>query len=164
MFYKRRDYSRVEGGRNPIVAHEYLGSDLTGMDVIIVDDMISSGESLFDVARQIKSRGAKRIFSFATFGLFTNGIECFDSAFEEGILDKVFTTNLFYTDPEIKSREWYVEVNMSKYVSYIIDTLNHDESISLILDPVKKIHALLEKHKAETDAQQLSIFGAANKQ
>ena len=164
MFYKRRDYSRVEGGRNPIVAHEYLGSDLTGMDVIIVDDMISSGESLFDVARQIKSRGAKRIFSFATFGLFTNGIECFDSAFEEGILDKVFTTNLIYTDPEIKSREWYVEVNMSKYVSYIIDTLNHDESISLILDPVKKIHALLEKHKAETDAQQLSIFGAANKQ
>lgn len=160
MFYKRRDYSRIVGGRNPIVAHEYLGRDLTGMDVIIVDDMISSGESFFDVARQIKSRGAKRIFSFATFGLFTNGLEGFDRAYEEGLFDKVFTTNLIYTDPDIKTRPWYVEVNMCKYVSYIIDTLNHDESISLILDPVKKIHALLDKYNAERRAQQLSIFGA----
>lgn len=130
------------------------------MDVIIVDDMISSGESFFDVARQIKSRGAKRIFSFATFGLFTNGLEGFDRAYEEGLFDKVFTTNLIYTDPDIKTRPWYVEVNMCKYVSYIIDTLNHDESISLILDPVKKIHALLDKYNAERRAQQLSIFGA----
>ena len=160
MFSKRRDYSRIVGGRNPIVAHEYLGRDLTGMDVIIVDDMISSGESFFDVARQIKSRGAKRIFSFATFGLFTNGLEGFDRAYEEGLFDKVFTTNLIYTDPDIKTRPWYVEVNMCKYVSYIIDTLNHDESISLILDPVKKIHALLDKYNAERRAQQLSIFGA----
>ncbi len=160
MFYKRRDYSRVVGGRNPIVAHEYLGRDLSGMDVIIVDDMISSGESFFDVARQIKSRGAKRIFSFATFGLFTGGLDRFDAAYEEGLFDKVFTTNLIYTDPEINTRSWYVPVNMSKYVSYIIDTLNHDESISLILDPVKKIHALLDKRRAQAQAQQLSIFAS----
>ncbi len=158
MFYKRRDYSRVVGGRNPIVAHEYLGRDLTGMDVIIVDDMISSGESFFDVARQIKSRGARRIFNFATFGLFTGGLEKFDRAHEEGVFDKIFTTNLIYTDPDIKTRPWYVEVNMSKYVSYIIDTLNHDESISLILDPVKRIHTLMDKHKAELAAKQLNIF------
>lgn len=160
MFYKRRDYSRVVGGRNPIVAHEYLGRDLDGMDVIIVDDMISSGESFFDVARQIKNRGAKRIFSFATFGLFTGGLDRFDAAYEEGLFDKVFTTNLIYTDPEINTRSWYVPVNMSKYVSYIIDTLNHDESISLILDPVKKIHALLDKRRAQAQAQQLSIFAS----
>ncbi|MGM9642205.1 MAG: ribose-phosphate pyrophosphokinase [Eubacteriales bacterium] len=153
MFYKRRDYSRIVNGKNPIVAHEYLGQDLTGKDVIIVDDMISSGDSLFDVARQIKMRGAKRIYAFATFGLFTNGLEGFDKAHDDGIIDKIFTTNLIYGDPELKTREWYVEVSMCKYVSYIIDTLNHDESISLILDPVKKIHALMEKHMAELGGQ-----------
>lgn len=153
MFYKRRDYSRIVNGKNPIVAHEYLGQDLTGKDVIIVDDMISSGDSLFDVAKQIKMRGAKRIYTFATFGLFTNGLEGFDKAYEDGIIDKIFTTNLIYGDPELKTREWYVEVSMCKYVSYIIDTLNHDESISLILDPVKKIHALVEKHMAELGGQ-----------
>ncbi len=153
MFYKRRDYSRIVNGKNPIVAHEYLGQDLTSKDVIIVDDMISSGDSLFDVAHQIKKRGAKRIYAFATFGLFTNGLEGFDKAYEDGIIDKIFTTNLIYGDPELKTREWYVEVSMCKYVSYIIDTLNHDESISLILDPVKKIHALVDKHMAEQGGQ-----------
>ncbi len=153
MFYKRRDYSRIVNGKNPIVAHEYLGQDLTGKDVIIVDDMISSGDSLFDVAKQIKKRGAKRIYAFATFGLFTNGLEGFDKAYEEGIISKIFTTNLIYGDPVLKTRDWYVEVSMCKYVSYIIDTLNHDESISLILDPVKKIHALVDKHQAELGGQ-----------
>ncbi len=153
MFYKRRDYSRIVNGKNPIVAHEYLGQDLTGKDVIIVDDMISSGDSLFDVAKQIKKRGAKRIFAFATFGLFTNGLEGFDEAYENGIINKIFTTNLIYGDPVLKTRDWYVEVSMCKYVSYIIDTLNHDESISLILDPVKKIHALVDKHQAELGGQ-----------
>jgi ribose-phosphate pyrophosphokinase len=153
MFYKRRDYSRIVNGKNPIVAHEYLGQDLTGKDVIIVDDMISSGDSLFDVAKQIKKRGAKRIFNFATFGLFTNGLEGFDKAYEDGIIDKIFTTNLIYNDPELANKPWYVEVSMCKYVSYIIDTLNHDESISLILDPVKKIHTLIDKHNAELGGQ-----------
>ena len=163
MFYKRRDYSRIVNGKNPIVAHEYLGKDLDGKDVIIVDDMISSGDSLFDVAKQIKKRGAKRIFNFATFGLFTNGLEGFDKAYEEGIIDKIFTTNLIYNDPALAEKEWYVEVNMCKYVSYIIDTLNHDESISLILDPVKKIHALIDKHNAELGGQLKIEFDSENK-
>ena len=153
MFYKRRDYSRIVNGKNPIVAHEYLGQDLTGKDVIIVDDMISSGDSIFDVAKQIKKRGAKRIYAFATFGLFTNGLDGFDKAYADGIIDKIFTTNLIYNDPALADKEWYVEVSMCKYVSYIIDTLNHDESISLILDPVKKIHALIDKHTAELGGQ-----------
>ena len=163
MFYKRRDYSRIVNGKNPIVAHEYLGKDLDGKDVIIVDDMISSGDSLFDVAKQIKKRGAKRIFNFATFGLFTNGLEGFDKAYEEGIIDKIFTTNLIYNDPGLANKPWYVEVNMCKYVSYIIDTLNHDESISLILDPVKKIHALIDKHNAELGGQLKIEFDSENK-
>ena len=162
MFYKRRDYSRIVNGKNPIVAHEYLGKDLDGKDVIIVDDMISSGDSLFDVAKQIKKRGAKRIFNFATFGLFTNGLEGFDKAYEEGIIDKIFTTNLIYNDPALAEKDWYVEVNMCKYVSYIIDTLNHDESISLILDPVKKIHALIDKHNAELGGQLKIEFDSEN--
>ncbi len=153
MFYKRRDYSKIVGGRNPIVAHEYLGNDLTGKDVIIVDDMISSGESLIDVASQIKARGAKRIFACATFGLFTNGTPAFDEAYEKGIIDGILTTNLVYVDPAIKEKPWFVEVNMCKYVSYIIDTLNHDESTSVLLDPVKKIHTLVEKHNAKRARQ-----------
>ncbi|MCQ2354600.1 MAG: ribose-phosphate pyrophosphokinase [Clostridia bacterium] len=160
MFYKRRDYSKIVGGRNPIVAHEYLGCDLTGKDVIIVDDMISSGESMIDVAQQIKQRGAKRIFAFATFGLFTDGPDRFDQAYKAGMLDKVFTTNLVYTDPDFKSHPWYVEVNMCKYVSYIIETLNHDESIGVILDPVKKIHALVDRHTAEMGGQMRIDFGS----
>lgn len=153
MFYKRRNYSIVVNGKNPIEAHEYLGKDLTGKDVIIIDDMISSGESLIDVALQIKEKGAKRVFAFTTFGLFTDGLEKFDKAYADGVFDKIFTTNLVYRRPELHSREWYVEVNMCKYVSYIIDTLNHDETISELLNPVKRIHNLVEKHKKGQNSQ-----------
>ena len=153
MFYKRRNYSVVVNGRNPIEAHEYLGRDLTGMDVIIVDDMISSGESMIEVSAQLKARGAKRIFSFATFGLFTNGPAIFDKAHNDGIIDKVFTTNLVYTNPDVLARDWYVPVDMSKFVAYIVDTLNHDATLSELLNPVKKIHALLDKHKKEQETQ-----------
>lgn len=146
MFYKRRNYSVIINGHNPIEAHEYLGSDLTGKDVIIVDDMISSGESLLDVARQLKMKGAKRIFNFATFGLFTDGFEKFDAAYEEGLLDCVFTTNLVYRKPELVDKPWYCEVNMCKYVAYIIDTLNHDDTISKLLDPVDRINNVLAKY------------------
>ncbi len=158
MFYKRRNYSVVVNGKNPIEAHEYLGKDLHGKDVIIVDDMISSGESLIDVAMQIKEKGAKRVFAFTTFGLFTDGLDKFDKAYENGVFDKIFTTNLVYRRPELHSREWYVEVNMCKYVSYIIDTLNHDETISELLDPVKRIHNLVEKHKKGQTAQMKMSF------
>ena len=158
MFYKRRNYSVVVYGRNPIEAHEYLGKDLTGKDVIIVDDMISSGESLIDVALQLKEKGAKRIFAFATFGLFTDGLDKFDKAYADGVLNRVFTTNLVYRRPDLLEREWYVEVNMCKYVSYIIDTLNHDDTISELLNPVKRIHNLVEKHKSEQAAQMKIAF------
>ena len=147
MFYKRRNYAKIVNGRNPIEAHEYLGRDLHGKDAIIVDDMISSGESLLDVAQQLKEKGAKRIFCFDTFGLFTDGFEKFDKAFKDGVIDRIFTTNLVYRSPELLSKEWYVEVNMCKYVAYIIDTLNHDETISNLLNPAKRIHNLLDKHK-----------------
>ena len=153
MFYKRRNYSVVVNGRNPIEAHEYLGKDLTGKDVIIVDDMISSGESLLDVALQLKERGAKRIFAFTTFGLFTDGFDKFDKAYADGIIDKVFCTNLVYRQPELLKRDWFVEVNMCKYVSLIIDTLNHDSTISELLNPVKRIHTLMDKHKKQQAAQ-----------
>ncbi len=153
MFYKRRNYSVVVNGRNPIEAHEYLGKDLTGMDVIVVDDMISSGESMLDVALQLKEKGAKRVFAFSTFGLFTSGPERFDKAYSEGIIDKIFTTNLNYTAPEVLEREWHVSVDMSKYVAYIIDTLNHDDTLSELLNPVKRIHTLVDKHKKELETQ-----------
>ncbi len=153
MFYKRRNYAKIVNGRNPIEAHEYLGRDLHGKDAVIIDDMISSGESLIDVALQLKEKGAKRIFNFATFGLFTDGLEKFDKAYKEGIIDRIFTTNLVYRSPELLSKEWYVEVNMCKYVAYIIDTLNHDETISGLLNPAKRIHNLLEKHKKELGGQ-----------
>jgi ribose-phosphate pyrophosphokinase len=143
MFYKRRDYSRIVGGKNPIVAHEYLGRDVKGMDVIIVDDMISSGESIIDVATNLKKQGAKRIFVFTSFGLFCNGLECIDEAYHNGVIDKIFTTNLIYRNPGLKTREWYYEVDMSKYISLLIDTLNHDETISRLLDPVNKIEGLI---------------------
>ena len=158
MFYKRRNYSVVVNGRNPIEAHEYLGKDLTDKDVIIVDDMISSGDSLLDVALQLKERGAKRIFAFTTFGLFTDGFDKFDKAFSEGIINKVFCTNLVYRQPELLTREWFVEVNMCKYVSYIIDTLNHDATISELLNPVKRIHSLMEKHKKQKAKQMKMDF------
>lgn len=147
MFYKRRDYSIIVNGKNPIVAHEYLGRDVQGKDVIIVDDMISSGDSVIDVAQQLKEKGANRIFVFATFGLFCNGLANLDKAYQDGVIHKIFTTNLVYRTPELLSREWYCEVNMCKYVAYIIDTLNHDRTISHLLDQSKKIHTILDKHR-----------------
>ena len=152
MFYKRRNYSVVVNGKNPIEAHEYLGQDLTGKDCIVVDDMISSGESMLDVCRQLKNRGAKRIFVVATFGLFTAGFEKFDQAYEEGIVTKIFTTNLVYRRPGLLDKPWHVNVNLCKYVALLIDTLNHDTTISQLLDPVKKITNIVAKHKAKMDA------------
>lgn len=148
MFYKRRDYSQIVDGRNPIVAHEFLGASVEGKDVIIVDDMISSGESMIDVARELKKRKANRIFTVATFGLFTSGLDKFDQAVEEGIIYKVVTTNLTYQTPELLSRPYYISCDMSKYIAYIIDTLNHDCSIASLLDPYERIDALLNKYKA----------------
>ena len=139
MFYKRRDFSRIVDGRNPIIAHEFLGDNVEGKDVIIVDDMISSGESMIEVATKLKELKAARIYIFSAFGLFCNGFDAFDKAFQEGIIDRVFTTNLIYGTPELLSKDWYIRVDMSKYLSYIIDTLNHDTSISDLLDPAEKI-------------------------
>lgn len=147
MFYKRRDYTRVVNGRNPIVAHEFLGSSVEGKDVIILDDMISSGDSILDVAKQLKSRNAKRIFAAATFGLFTNGLDKFDEAYESGLIDGVLTTNLIYQIPELLSRPYYINCDMSKYVALMIDTLNHDGSISDILDPSERIQVCVEEYK-----------------
>ena len=146
MFYKRRDYTKVVDGRNPIVAHEYLGADLKGKDVVILDDMISSGDSMLEVGRELKKRGAGRIFFCATFGLFTEGLARFDKAYEEGIFDKVVTTNLIYQAPELLQREYYINADMSKYIALIIDTLNHDFSISEFLDPTDRIHKIIEKY------------------
>ena len=148
MFYKRRDYSQVVDGVNPIVAHEYLGTDLAGKDVIVVDDMIASGGSMIDTAKDLKDRGANRVFIFATFGLFTNGMSKFDEAYEKGLFTRVLTTNLTYQNPELLNREYYTSVDMSKYISYIIDTLNHDASISDLLDPSSKIKSLVERYEA----------------
>ncbi len=147
MFYKRRDYSRIVNGRNPIVAHEFLGSSVEGKDVIIIDDMISSGDSMLDVARQLKDRKANRIFAACTFGLFTNGLEQFDKAYEEGILHGVLTTNLIYQTPELLERPWYINCDLSKYIALIIDTLNHDGSISDILNPSGRIQNIVTKYK-----------------
>ncbi len=144
MFYKRRDYSVIVGGRNPIISHDFLGRDVAGKDVIVVDDMISSGDSMLDVAAQLKARNAKRIFVFATFGLFCNGLEKFDEAYTEGIIDKVFTTNLIYITPELAARQWHVTVDMSKYIALIIDTLAYDKSLSVVLNPVERIKKLLK--------------------
>ena len=149
MFYKRRDYSTVVNGRNPIVAHEYLGNSVEGKDVFIADDIISSGESMLDIAYELKKRKARRIFSFATYAIFTNGLETFDKAYNEGIIDGVFGTNLTFRTEELKSREWFYEVDMSKYIAYFISALNHNTSISNIIDPHLKIKALLEKRKMQ---------------
>ena len=147
MFYKRRDYTTIVDGRNPIVAHEFLGSSVEGKDVIILDDMISSGDSILDVARQLKRRKAKRIYAAATFGLFTNGMEKFDQAYEEGLINGILTTNLIYQTPELLSRPYYINCDMSKYIALVIDTLNHDASISSILDPSERIQNVVEKYK-----------------
>ena len=139
MFYKRRDYTKIVNGRNPIVAHEFLGTNVEGKDVIIIDDMISSGESMIDVASELKKRGASRVFCATTFGLFTNGFDKFDEAYEKGIIDKILTTNLVYQPDELLSKPWYINVDMSKYMALLIDTLNHDSSISDLLNPVDRI-------------------------
>ena len=148
MFYKRRDYARVVNGRNPIVAHEFLGSSVEGKDMIIIDDMISSGESVLEVASALKERKANRIFVFSTFGLFTAGLEGFDKAYEEGIIHRVLTTNLIYQPPELLEREWYIDCDMSKYIAYLIDTLNHDTSISDLLNPVERIQSIVSRYNA----------------
>ncbi len=149
-FYKCRDYTRIVDGRNPIVAHEYLGRSLKGMDVIVVEDMISSGESMIDVCRQLKDKGAANVYVFCSFGLFCNGLEAFDKAYSEGSFAQIFTTNLIYRTDELKSRPWYTEVNMCKYVATIIDTLNLDSTMSELLDPANKIHNIIDKFGAAT--------------
>ncbi len=149
MFYKRRDYTQVVNGRNPIVAHEFLGMDVAGKDVMIIDDMISSGESLIDTAKELKERKARRVFACCTFGLFTNGLSKFDEAYAAGYIDRILTTNLIYQTPELLTKEWYINVDMSKYIALLIDNLNHDMSISLILDSTKKIQAKLIDYRAQ---------------
>ena len=147
MFYKRRDYSQVVNGRNPIVAHEFLGTSVEGKDMIIIDDMISSGESVLEVAAELKERKARNIFVFSTFGLFTNGLDKFDKAYEEGIITKILTTNLVYQTPELLSKDWYISCDMSKYIAYIIDTLNHDSSISDLLNPNERIQNIVARYR-----------------
>lgn len=149
MFYKRRDYSTIIGGKNPIVAHEFLGDDIRGKNVIIIDDMISSGESMLDVARQIKERGAGRVFACTTFGLFTDGFDKFDDYYKSGYIDRVITTNLTYLPPEALSRPYFVVADMSKFIALIIDSFNHDITIGSVLNPTDRIHTLLEKHRAK---------------
>ena len=146
MFYKRRDYSTVVKGKNPIVAHEFLGDDIRGKDVIIVDDMISSGESMLDVAKQIKERGANRVFVCTTFGLFTEGFQIFDDYYNKGYIDRVITTNLTYLPPEAYEKPYFTAADMSKFIALIIDSMNHDISIGKVLNPTDKIHALLKEH------------------
>ena len=147
MFYKRRDYTRIENGRNPIVAHEFLGTSVEGKDMVIIDDMISSGESVLEVAAALKERKANKIFICSTFGLFTGGLDRFDQAYQEGLIDRVLTTNLIYQTPELLSREWYINCDLSKYIAYLIDTLNHDTSISDLLNPNDKIQKILTKYR-----------------
>ena len=145
MFYKRRDYSRIVNGRNPIVAHEYLGSSVEGKDVFIADDIISSGESMLDIAYALKKQNAGRIFAYATYAIFTNGLEQFDKAYKDGIISGVLGSNLTYRTPELRQREWFFEVDVSKYIAYFIAALNHDNSVSTIIDPHEKIEQLLKK-------------------
>jgi len=149
MFYKRRDYTRIVNGRNPIVAHEFLGSSVEGKDVLIIDDMISSGESVLDVAKELKRRKARKVFICATFGLFTNGLAKFDEYFEDSLIDRILTTNLVYQTPELLSRHYYINVDMSKYIALIIDNLNHDASLSELLTPTKRINRLLDNYRSK---------------
>lgn len=148
MFYKRRDYTRIENGRNPIVAHEFLGTSVEGKDMLIIDDMISSGESALEVAAELKKRKARHVFICSTFGLFTSGLDGFDQAYEKGIIDRVITTNLIYQTPELLGREWYINCDMSKYIAYLIDTLNHDSSISDLLNPNERIQSIVARYKS----------------
>jgi len=148
MFYKRRDYSRVVDGRNPLLNHEFLGSSVEGKDVLIIDDMISSGESMLDVAKELKKRKANKVFVCATFGLFTGGLGKFDNYYENGLIDRILTTNLIYQTEELLSKPYYINVDMSKYVAMLIDHINHDMSISDMLDPVDRINDLLRRYRA----------------
>ena len=148
MFYKRRDYTKMVDGRNPIVAHEFLGTSVEGKDVLIIDDMISSGDSMIDVAKELKRRKARKVFICSTFGLFTNGLRKFDEYYENGLIDRVLTTNLVYQTPELLSRPYYIDVDMSKYIALIIDNLNHDSSLSELLNPTKRINRLLDRYRA----------------
>ena len=147
MFYKRRNYSVIVNGKNPIEAHEFLGADVKGKDLILVDDMISSGESMLDITARLKERGANRIFIFSTFGLFVEGYDKFDEYYENGYIDKIFTTNLIYNEPELLTKPWYTNVNMSKYIALLVDTLNYDNSISKLLDPADRIKKIVDEYK-----------------
>ena len=149
LFYKRRDYTRIVNGRNPIVAHEYLGDSVEGKDVFVADDMLSSGESIIDLAKELKKRKANRIFAGCTFALFTNGLDAFEEAYRNGFIDRVISTNLTYRKPELAQTEWFVEADLSKYISFIIATLNHDRSLSKLLNPYDRIHALIKRYNNE---------------
>ena len=153
MFYKRRDYTKIVNGRNPIVAHEFLGSSVEGKDVLIIDDMISSGESMLDVAKELKRRKARKVFICATFGLFTGGLAKFDQYYQDGLIDRILTTNLVYQTPDLLSRPYYINVDMIKYIALIIDNLNHDASLSDLLTPTKRINKLLERYKEQQAAK-----------
>ena len=153
MFYKRRDYTKIVNGRNPIVAHEFLGSSVEGKDVLIIDDMISSGESMLDVAKELKRRKARKVFICATFGLFTGGLAKFDQYYQDGLIDRILTTNLVYQTPDLLSRPYYIDVDMSKYIALIIDNLNHDASLSDLLTPTKRINKLLERYQEQQAAK-----------
>ena len=156
MFYKRRDYARIVNGRNPIVAHEFLGESVEGKDVLIIDDMISTGDSILETAKELKRRKARKIFIGSTFGLFTDGLSRFHEAYENGIINRIFTTNLVYRSPELLASPWYSEVDMSKYIAYIIDTLNHDGSLSNLLNPVYKINKIVNEHRQRLNNQKTS--------
>lgn len=156
MFYKRRDYTKIVNGKNPIVAHEFLGSSVEGKDVIVVDDMISSGDSVIDVAGQLKARKARKVFVCATFGLFTNGMGVFDQAVKDGLVDRILTTNAIYQSEETRSRDYYISVDMSKYIALLIDTMNHDTSIEHLLSPTDKIQARLKKYRERQAAARIS--------
>lgn len=147
VFYKVRDYSRLEGGRNPIVAHEFIGGDVEGKDVIVLDDILSSGESILDIAKELKRRKAKRVYFFVTYALFANGVDLFDQYYKDGLLDGVFATNLTYARPELEQREWFHTCDMTKYVAKIVDRLNHNESIAELISPANRVINLMEKVK-----------------
>ena len=158
MFYKRRDYTQIVCGRNPIIAHEYLGASVEGMDIIVADDMLSSGESLLDLARELKKRKAKRIFCIVTFAFFTSGIQEFEEAYQQGIISRVVATNLTYRSPELQAAKWFVEADMSKYISYLIATLNHDRSLSALLNPFNRIQSLMARYRAEQAASGIRLI------
>ena len=151
MFYKRRDYTRIVNGRNPIVAHEYMGKEVNGKDVFVADDILSSGESMIEVAHRLKELGANRIFSAVTFPLFTNGLDLYQKSYDEGLIDGVISTNLTYRTPELQAAPWFIEADMSKYISYIIATLNHDRSLSKLLSPYDRVHNLMNRYKQEQE-------------